>query len=433
MPASEAQSQASDIAIIGGGMVGLSLAILLAGQLPNHSIRLLETLPFLAAPSSDEPLFQPSFDARSSALAQGSRQLLSAMGVWPSLARHVTEVATVHVSDRGHVGGCRIDHKAYHQPSLGYVVDNSWLGVCLLSAARRLANLTIDAPTSVTALTPVRSGYRLSLQREGERSELHTQLAVIADGAQSALRQRLGIATHTEAYEHTAVIANVAFSQPHNGVAYERFTERGPVAILPRGESAEACEGALIWTLPGELAERRQQQPEDQFLAALTAAFGARLGRFLRVGQRHLYPLQMVVAKEQVRPHLVLMGNAAHALHPVAGQGFNLALRDCARLSEVLAEAVAAGEALGSFTQLQRYLALQTEDQWLTVQFSHQLPKLFSSAELTQAGLRAAGLLLLELIPSAKNILAEQSMGRRGRGFKYLPTGDEHQELSARP
>ena len=407
------------IAIVGGGMVGLSLSLLLAKSLPTAEITLLESLPFPARSESELPLYQPSFDARTSALAYGSRSLLELMGVWPLLAGHVTAVDTVHVSDKGHVGGCKMSARQYQVPALGYVVDNAWLGACLLEAAQGQANINIVAPAEVLSLQAIRQGYRLELKSESVERVIEANLAVIADGAQSSLRQSLGISVEQKRYAETAIIANVEFTQSHQGVAFERFTAEGPAAILPRGESASAKLGGLIWTHPHDQAQALAEQEPKIFLEQLQRAFGNRLGRFIRVGERHTYPLQLTKACEQIRPHLVVMGNAAHALHPVAGQGFNLSLRDCARLAEVLG-GVKPTDTFGHLHQLQNYLNAQQCDQWLTVHFSDVLPQLFSSGRVAQAAGRGLGLWSLELIPQAKSQLARQSMGTRGRGFSQL-------------
>lgn len=394
----------TDIAILGGGMVGLSLAILLAQALPQRHVQLIESLPY-AGPS--QPLFQPSFDARSSAIGWGSQSIFTDMGVWQDLARHMTAISTVHVSDQGQLGGCKIHSADYAVAALGYVVDNQWLGACLLSRAGALANLSLLGNASVTALQPRQSGYQLQVQHGEQAHTVATQLAVIADGAQSNLRRLVGIGQSENDYRHSALIANIAFSEPHQGVAYERFTTDGPVAILPRASS----EGALIWTRPVDQMAALLDASDDALLAQLQADFGPRLGRFTRIGERTAYPLKLTQAKEQIRPHLVVMGNAAHSLHPVAGQGFNLSLRDCQCLADTLAEAEASDQALGSLAVMSRYQNRQQADQAITTQFSHRLPQWFAYPGLAAAAARGLGLLGLELLPPAKHRMALQSMG----------------------
>jgi ubiquinone biosynthesis UbiH/UbiF/VisC/COQ6 family hydroxylase len=250
---------------------------------------------------------------------------------------------------------------------------------------------------------------------------LNCKLAVIADGGDSPMRRALGIEARVGDYAQTAIIANVAFSQAHQGVAYERFTVEGPLALLPLGEKPEARTAALVWTLPEPRAIQVQALPEREFLAELQASFGHRLGRFERVSQRYAYPLRLIEACEQVRSHLVLVGNAAHFLHPVAGQGFNLALRDCGALAEALVMAERRGQPLGELGVLQGYQRQQAQDQALTTAFSDRLVRVFSSDYLPHAALRHLGLLGLELVPALKQGFATTAMGRGGRRADWRP------------
>lgn len=248
----------------------------------------------------------------------------------------------------------------------------------------------------------------------GQEQTIHTQLVIIADGADSPLRASLGIDVDIEKYHQTAIIANVALSNPHDGVAYERFTDEGPMALLPLG-GKDGCESALVWTQPEDQADAILALDDEAFMEQLQQRFGFRLGHFKSVGKRDAYPLQLMLAKEQVRSSLVVMGNAAHFLHPVAGQGFNLALRDCAALTTVLAKARRAQQPLGALKVLQQYEQQQQLDQQATIQFSDKLTRLFSTAALPSAGLRALGFLGLETLPGAKQLLASQTMGQTSR------------------
>lgn len=238
-------------------------------------------------------------------------------------------------------------------------------------------------------------------------------------GVISPMRRALGIDTEVRDYRQTAIIANLAFSQPHNAIAYERFTEQGPMALLPLGESAQSQRAALVWTLPTQEAEQYRACAETTFLAALQERFGQRLGRFERVGQRYAYPLQLVAAQEQIRAHLVLVGNAAHFLHPVAGQGFNLALRDCVCLAETLLNAHVQGKIMGELSVLQNYLKRQQQDQLLTIEFSDRLVRLFSSDRLPLIALRHLGFISLAALPPMKKIFAAQTMGTAGRSPRW--------------
>ncbi len=411
-----------DIAIIGGGMVGAAQAALLAAANPHWRIALIETFPMpVSSPSGNlnekpQPVFQPSFDDRSTAIAHGSVLLLKQLGVWELLQQHATPIDQVHVSDKGHLGGALIDSDQVGVEALGYVVPNAWIGRVLMSHVQQLANVDILAPATVSCLRPQARGAILEIVKDSESFELKTQLAIIADGAQSPLRAALGIENRVEDYRQTAIIANIELAQPHQSIAYERFTDQGPMALLPLGGSKQGRSSALVWTQPVAQADQILSLSDDDFLQQLQQRFGFRLGRFVGVGRRDSYPLSLSVAEEQIRSSIVVMGNAAHFLHPVAGQGFNLALRDCAALTDVLrAEAASESSALGALTTLNRYMDRQRLDQQATIQFSDQLTKLFSTSALPQAALRALGFIGLECLPPAKQWLAQQTMGDAGR------------------
>lgn len=411
----ESLPERTDIAIVGGGMVGAALAALFARAAPHWSITLVEAFPL---PAEDAPAWQPSYDDRSTAIAWGSVQLLQQVGVWEQLAQYATPITQVHVSDKGHIGGAVIDRAQMGVEALGYVVPNAWIGRVLLGHLLTRDNVRVRAPARVTQMRPVADGARLQLLEDGLSVTLHTQLAVIADGAQSGLRASLGIDVDLQDYRQTAIIANIGLQQPHQGVAYERFTDEGPMAMLPLGGSVQGQASALVWIQPQEQAAELLGLSDAEFLARLQQRFGYRLGPLVSVGRRDSYPLQLVVAKEQIRSSLVVMGNAAHFLHPVAGQGFNLALRDCAALAATLKQQNAGQPGqprLGELGLLQRYWQQQQRDQQTTIYFSDQLVKLFSSSGLPQAALRALGFVGLECVPPAKHWLTLQTMGNGGR------------------
>ncbi|MNF63330.1 2-octaprenyl-6-methoxyphenol hydroxylase [compost metagenome] len=285
-------------------------------------------------------------------------------------------------------------------PALGYVVENAWLGQCLWQALDEDV-VSWHCPAEVVGMQAQEGGYRLTLNDE---TQLDCDLAVLADGGRSGLREQLGIGVRRTAYRQTALIANVSPLEAHRGQAFERFTDDGPMALLPLPENR--C--ALIWSRPGNDAERLAHLDERSFLDELQAVFGYRLGAFQQVGARHLYPLELVEAEEQVRSNLVVLGNAAHSLHPIAGQGYNLSLRDAQALAEAL---LASDKTPGDFATLQGYLQRQRLDQNLTVGFSDQVTRLFSNAEPLLATGRNLGLLGLDLLPPAKRWFARQAMG----------------------
>lgn len=399
-----------DVVIAGGGMVGASLALALSDYSQGRlSVLLVESFPFPKAGSA--PVYRPSFDARSTALSFGSRQILESIGVWSDLAEHVTAIDKIHVSDRGHIGSSLLTAAEQAWPALGYVVENAWLGSVLLNRLHTAEGVTCLSPASVSKVEHSRGQAELTVEpKEGEAQRIRCGLLAVADGAQSGLRTALGIASQTVDYSQSALIANVTFENPHQGIAYERFTDQGPLALLPLSDSEDGqARAALVWTLSPEDAERLQAVPEAEFLRRLQQRFGYRQGRLLRCGERGLFPLQLVEAEEQVRPNVVVVGNAAHALHPVAGQGFNLALRDVARLAEHLVALDA--DQLGELSQLQAYLGRQKNDQISTVQFSHQLPRLFAQANPLFSLGRNLGLLALDVLPVFKRRFVEQAAG----------------------
>ena len=383
------------LAIVGGGLVGASLALALqqGAKARGWNIALIE--PF--EPGSE---YQPSYDARSTALSYGTRLIYQRLGVWERIAERAEPITQIHVSDRGRAGATRLDASDQQVPALGYVVENAWIGHCLWQALDHEL-VTRHCPAEVEQMQAVAAGYRLTLTTG---QVLDCDLAVLADGGRSALREQLGIAIKTTPYDQSALIANVTPGKPHGGQAFERFTDDGPMALLPLQDNR--C--ALVWTRPEEDAARLAALPEAAFLDELQQAFGYRLGGFQQVGARHLYPLMLIEAEEQVRSGLVVLGNAAHSLHPIAGQGYNLSLRD----TEALAAALLSGSAkLGDIGVLQAYHRRQRTDQWLTVGFSDRLTRLFAGSALLSVAGRNLGLLGLDLLPPAKAWFARQAMG----------------------
>ena len=388
-----------ELAIIGGGLVGASLALALQDGARARGWRIVLIEPFAPGDS-----YQPSYDARSSALAYGSRLIFERLGLWSQLAARAEPLLHIHVSEQGRFGATRMHAADEGVPALGYVAENAWLGQCLWQALDPEV-VSWRCPAEVADLQALADGYRLRLK---DGATLDCDLAVLADGGRSGLRERLGIAVERRPYGQSALIANVTPSLPHGGEAFERFTAQGPMALLPFLDNR--C--VLVWTREPKDAERLQVLPEPAFLAELQQAFGYRLGRFQHVGSRHLYPLALVEAREQVRPHVVVLGNAVHSLHPIAGQGFNLCLRDALALAETLLESV---EPLGSLATLARYEARQRLDQDLTIGFSDRLTRLFGANLPLLNQTRHLGLLGLDLLPAAKHGFARQAMGLGAR------------------
>jgi 2-octaprenyl-6-methoxyphenol hydroxylase len=384
-----------NLAIVGGGLVGASLALALQAGAKARGWKIVLIEPF--APGDT---YQPSYDARSSALSFGARQIYERLGLWQQISRRAEPILQIQVSDKGRFGAARLSSMQEGVPALGYVVENAWLGQCLWQGLDKDV-ISWRVPAEVKQMRALHDGYRLTLNDE---TQLDCDLAVLADGGRSSLREQLGIGVRTTPYDQSALIANITPGEAHCGQAFERFTDEGPMALLPLPDNR--C--ALVWTRKPEEIKRLMALDDRSFLTELQGVFGYRLGALKQVGVRHTYPLSLIEAEEQVRSNLVVLGNAAHSLHPIAGQGFNLSLRDAASL----AEALLASDAMpGDLPTLQAYRDRQYLDQKLTVGFSDQVTRLFGSQQPAITAGRNIGLLGLDLLPSAKGWFARQAMG----------------------
>jgi len=391
-------------------MAGISLALALGRRLPESvSIVLVEKF---ALPGPDaETAYHPSFDARSTALSFSSRLVYQDIGVWEQLEAWLCAIERIHVSSRGRFGSTVLNAADHDWPALGYVVENPWLGSALARALCTQGRVELASPAQVVGAHPRGAKVCLQLDEQDGR-QLDAGLLVVADGAHSPLCKALGVGAKTRPYEQHALVANVATDRAHEGCAFERFTDEGPLAMLPLLPAPGADHrSALVWTLPGQRAEQLASCDPREFLDSLQKRFGYRLGRLHQVGQRYTYPLALVQSAEQVRQGVVVMGNAAHALHPVAGQGFNLALRDIAELAAVLAQGVAAGRAIGDLCVLERYRRRQRTDQARTIFFSDRVPGLFMYRDPLLGIVRDLALSGLDLLPGMKREFARQTAG----------------------
>lgn len=390
-----------DVLVVGGGMVGASLAVALK-PLPLR-VGLVEAYAFGVTE-------QPGYDDRSIALAYGSSLIYQGMGLWPALQEGGEAIRHIHVSDRGHFGATRLAAEQEGVPALGYVVESRVLGKQLYAALQDGA-IQQFVPARVFAVEQQPGHVTVQLEHKGVVESLQTRLLVVADGANSAVRDLLGIAVSREDYRQTALIANVTTSRPHQQTAYERFTPHGPLALLPLTQGRYS----LVWTQPSATVGRTMELTDRDFLQALQQAFGYRQGLFIRVGQRATYPLVLQKSKQEVAGRAVVIGNASHTLHPVAGQGLNLGLRDVATLAGLLAEAVDGGEDVGNADLLRRYEALRRPDYAVVLRYTDSLVRLFSNDLAGLGQMRAAGLVAVDRLPPLRHWLARQSMGLHHR------------------
>lgn len=398
-----------DVVIAGGGLVGGSLAIALVGT--GLRVALVEPVPH----DSTE---QPSFDDRAIALSHGSCTILKQLGLWPSLADTVFPISRIHVSEQHRFGTAVIDAAEQGIHELGNVIKSRDLGQALWRRIGELPALTVVCPGTVIATAP---GASTTALREltvrdatGERS-MRTRLLVVADGARSHLRDALGVTANIDDYRQVAVVANVQVMRRYSGhTAYERFTNLGPLAMLP---GAAGCYTAVL-ARPAEQADDLLALDDAAFLQLLQKNLGFRLGRLQHPGQRAAYPLSLVTTDAVTAPRAVMVGNAAHGLHPVAGQGFNLGLRDAASLAELLADGcrqAQSGFDAGDDAVLQAYVDWRRNDQRKVVAFTDGLIRLFGRGGRMLSRGRGLGLLLFDMLPPAKRMLAQQTMGLSGR------------------
>ncbi len=396
-----------DVLIVGAGLVGASLACALENSVRDHDLKVALVEPH----DLDEPRKRPpSFDARASALSYGTRKIYEALGLWSAIDSEAESIKQVHVSDKGHFGVTRLNHEEEGVPALGYVVENFVLGEVLLNRLEeqnRKQYLSLYNPAEVTRLTPVPEGMSVCLDCAGEETLITASLVVLADGGRSGLMEQLCINKETRAYDQHALIANITLDRSHEGIAYERFAERGPMALLP----LKGHRSALVWTVPNDEIDDIRQLDDSAFLERLQARFGYRAGHFLAVGKRDDYPLAMTLAKEQVRPGLVVLGNAAHAIHPVAGQGYNLAIRDTMALADNIAESLNQGESVGKLSRLLQYLEAREGDQHMTTVFCDGLVKLFTRMDTPSILARNLGLSGLDYMKPVKSHFARKAMG----------------------
>lgn len=397
-----------DIVVIGGGMVGSSFALMLARMCAsnNFSMLIIEASAFTDAANGHN-----SFDSRSTALSFGSSNILRDAGLWDSLSALAAPIQSIAVSDKGRFGRTELSSADYGIDALGYVVENRDIGRVTQTALSE--NEVIDhlSTAKVTVLSPTASGMNISVSKNGQDYAVTASLAVLADGGRSALCEQLGITRDKKEYEQHALIANIAFENPHNNRAFERFTDTGPLAVLPLNQQEGVNRASLVWTVLAEQVSEYKALPESELLGILQERFGDRLGAITKIGELVHYPLTLVTSREQIRPGLVLLGNVAHTLHPVAGQGLNLALRDADALAQILAKAVEANSSVGAMQTLQKYVDAQALDQRKSIAATDGLTQLFSNNDLVKMWMRKFGLISLELVPTAKQTFAKHAMG----------------------
>ena len=391
-----------DIIVAGGGMIGTSLGLALAPL--GLRVAVVEAI----ARGADQ---QPSFDDRSTALSRSSQRMFEAMALWPDIVAASTPIRSIHVSDKGRFGFSHIDAEEQGVEALGYVVINRVLGQVLQTALAAVQDLDMICPGRITRVSPGDESATVTIEEEAGERALSCRLLVAADGANSSVRDMIGISATRTDYDQGAVIGNLLTEKKHEYRAYERFTEQGPVAMLPIADDRTA----FVWIRPPGRAQEALKMSADEFAAEIQDAFGFRLGRFSKVGKRAAYPLALTKTNGLVSRRSVVVGNAAHGLHPVAAQGFNLGMRDVAALCDCIADARQNGRDIGSASVLEEYAEWRRPDHAKLVRFTDGIVHLFGDSRLPVRMLRNIGMLGFDLVPGVRRAFARHTMGLAGR------------------
>ncbi len=383
--------------IVGGGMTGAILALALSslaqGKIP---VTLIEA-------SRPEP--QPNgFDAFAIALSQGTCQQLVRLDIWPALANCATAIKHIRVSDRGHIGSVNLRAQDYAVAALGYVIELNDARQRLFALLDHAAGVSLYCPARVSNVTRTPCSVILRLDT-GE--QLQSQLMVAADGSSSSLARACHIRWQQQDYQQMAVTAHLMTAQHHEGCAFERFTSSGPLALLPGRQGSSF----LVWCHGQANHQEVAAWDDAHFLYQLQQAFGWRLGKIWQTGKRHNYPLRLMKASAHISHRLALVGNAAQTLHPVAGQGFNLALRDVMVLAEVLAQAAQQGDDVGAWSVLERYQARRRRDQQTTISITDGLIDLFANCHRPLIVGRNSALMVMEHLPIMRDLFARHTLG----------------------
>ncbi|WAU72564.1 2-octaprenyl-6-methoxyphenyl hydroxylase [Acinetobacter sp. TR11] len=396
------------VIIVGGGMVGLSLALMLAKS--NIAVKLLEAVKYPNYDDENVAPYHSSFDARNTALSRRSVQIYQKLGLWEALQQYATPILQVHITEQGSFGKARLVAEQEKVESFGQVIENAWLGRVLLTQVRQQPLIELIDGVQVTSLAQDAEQVQIEAMRNGEYiHSLKSKLVIAADGRDSFCRQAIGVGVDEHDYDQVAIVTTVQTSKPHQQVGFERFSALGPLALLPLpGEYRRS----VVWPVKkGTEAEWLGEENDQHFLDALQETYGDRAGKFEKTGKRFSYPLAQVLAHKQAVGRVVLMGNAAHTIHPVAGQGFNLCLRDADVLVRFLMEQLAKSDDIGSPDNLLAYEQARLTDQQRVIKFCDSVVRGFSNQNPILKLLRNTGLIAFDVIPGVKPLVANYAMG----------------------
>ena len=395
--------QQFDVVIVGGGMIGSSLAL----ALQNLPLKVALVEPF--APIDDEA---PGFDARAIALSRTTAKILRSLDLWSEIKPDATAIQHIHVSDKGRMGLCHFSAAEVNLPAMGYVVELQNVARVMHKALQN-SDVNLFCPASLATIQPAESGYELSIINGDDSFQCQASLVIAADGGRSQIRDSLNIPFTTKTYNQSAIISTLSTQKAHQYRAYERFTDNGPVAFLPLSDNRIS----MVWMVTPEEAKRLMTTEAPEFIAELQQAFGQRLGNIERLGERYCYPLNLVQTDWQ-KPGLIFVGNAAQSLHPIAGQGFNLGLRDVADLVDVMRDACIAGENPGAESVCNRYHAIRAQDKSHIVTLTDALARLFANPSPLLSLPRNVLLGSLSLMPEVRHQFTQFAMGMNHRSSR---------------
>lgn len=395
------------VIIVGGGMVGLSLSLMLAKA--NIAVKLLEAVKYPSYDDQNVAPYHSSFDARNTALSRRSVQIYQKLGVWDALQQHATPILQVHITEQGSFGKARLIAEQEKVESFGQVIENAWLGRVLLTQVRQQPLIELIDGVQVTALTQDAEQVHIEAKRGDDLLKLESKLLIAADGRDSFCRQAIGVGVDVHDYDQVAIVTTVQTSKPHDQVGFERFSALGPLALLPLpGEYRRS----VVWPVKkGTEGEWLGEENDQHFLDALQKTYGDRAGKFEKTGKRFSYPLSQVLAHKQAVGRVILMGNAAHTIHPVAGQGFNLCLRDADVLVRYLVNQLTTSDDIGNPDNLLAYEQARLSDQQRVIKFCDTVVRGFSNQNPLLKLIRNTGLIAFDVIPGVKPLVANYAMG----------------------
>lgn len=390
-----------DVVIVGAGMVGASLACALAPS--GLRIAIIESVTL----TNDQ---QPSYDDRGITLSPSSKRILEHINVWQQVQAYTTPIKKIHISEQGCFGFTHLDAAEAGYAELGNVVVARSLGQALHQQMSTFDNVKLICPAELKHFQRTDSGMTLEIANSDKTETISAGLLVGADGSRSLVRRLAGINTKEKDFKQTAIVANITTQKPNNATAYERFTAHGPVALLPIDKNRSV----LVFTVNKENAERYLTLSDEQYIKAIEIEFGRRLGKIQQVGQRRSYPIVFIEAVGQYQEQLILLGNAAHSIHPNAAQGFNLGLRDVAGLAECIFAGIEKGLSIDDISILENYMKLREADQQRVMNFTNRLANSFYNELPLLSSARNMAMLLLDTLPDLKTSFVERTMGIAG-------------------